>query len=281
MTYREAVEEARNLLKENGVEEYQYDAQFLLEELFEIDRSRYFLCQNDEISSEKYAIYRNAIERRSSREPLQYITGKAYFMGYEYKVTPNVLIPRMDTECLVERVEKIVRNWDNPGNVLDMCTGSGCIVTSLTLRNPAKIQEAVGADISAKALEVAEYNVKKLACSKVSLVESDLFSNIQGKYSLIVSNPPYIRTEVIEGLMEEVKDHEPFNALDGHEDGLYFYEKITEQSLDYLLPGGSLCYEIGYDQGEQVVTIMQNNGFKDCEIYKDLAGLDRVVIGHL
>ncbi|MGN0161703.1 MAG: peptide chain release factor N(5)-glutamine methyltransferase [Lachnospiraceae bacterium] len=281
MTYIEVVEEGRRILREAGVVEYSYDALFLLEEILGINKTRYLLIQREEIPESFYEQYMEAVHRRALREPLQYITGRAYFMGYEYKVNPGVLIPRMDTECLVEHAESVIRQWQVPGRILDMCTGSGCIVTSLTLRNKTKIEEGVGVDISPAALSVARENAGNLSCENVRFLESDLFSKVEGKFSLIVSNPPYIPTEVIEGLMAEVKEHEPFNALDGHEDGLFFYEKITEQSHHFLLPGGSLCYEIGYDQGEQVVAMMEKNGFKDCRVYKDLAGLDRVVAGHL
>lgn len=281
MTYSEAVETGRRLLRDAEIEEYSYDALFLLEEILGMTKTRYLLCRKETMVEEDYESYMEAIHRRALHEPLQYITGRAYFMGYAYQVNPSVLIPRMDTECLVERVECVVRQWKEAGSILDLCTGSGCIAISLLLRNPTGITEAVGVDVSPEALTVAKENARALSCAKVRFVESDLFDHVEGKFSLIVSNPPYIPTEVIAGLMKEVKDHEPFSALDGHEDGLFFYQKITEESVKYLLPGGSLCYEIGHDQGEQVVEIMKKNGYQDCRVYKDLAGLDRVVMGHL
>ena len=198
-------------------------------------------------------------------------------MGYEFWVNENVLIPRMDTECLVIEAEKLLNG--NSANILDMCTGSGCIITSLMLRNPK--MSGMGTDISEDALAVAKKNATRLSCENVSFIQGDLFENITGKFDMIVSNPPYIRTNVITGLMEEVRSYEPYNALDGHEDGLYFYREITKNASKYLKEDGFLCYEIGHDQGVDVIRIMEENHFKDCRVIKDLAGLDRVVTGHL
>lgn len=277
-TYENALMQGRQILKAAGVEEFETDAFLLMSELLEMSRTAYFMRQKDEMSEAAYEVYMKAVERRKMREPLQYITGRAYFMGYEFAVNPAVLIPRMDTECLVVEVEKLIPK-NAEVKVLDMCTGSGCIITSLALRNP--MISGVGADISEGALVVAKENATRLDCRNVSFRHSDLFQNIEGKYDVIVSNPPYIRTEVIRGLMEEVKSYEPYNALDGLEDGLHFYREITMASLSFLEQGGFLCYEIGHDQGDAVVNIMQDNGFKNCRIVKDLAGLDRVVIGNL
>lgn len=280
-TYESALSQGRLYLKEAGIEEYQVDGFLLMSELLGISRTDYFMKQKCEMPGTDYERYMVAVKRRCTREPLQYITGHACFMGYEYNVTPAVLIPRMDTECLVIEVEKILKeHWNEVVlNVLDMCTGSGCIITSLLLRNERI--KGIGADISKEALEVAIDNAKKLECDNIEFIQSDLFQNIQGKYHIIVSNPPYIRTEVIKSLMEEVKTFEPYNALDGYEDGLHFYRKITAESVNYLEAGGYLCYEIGHDQGEDVVAIMEDNGFKNCRVIKDLAGLDRIVIGKL
>lgn len=280
-TYENALNMGRQMLQDAGIEEFANDGFLLMEELLGITKTAYFMKQKDVISEADYDKYMLAVNRRVQREPLQYITGHAYFMGYEFDVTPAVLIPRMDTECLVVEVEKILAQFDRNLEcaVLDMCTGSGCIITSLALRNPRI--SGVGADISESALSVAKANADKLDCRNVRFVHSDLFQNIEGKYKLIVSNPPYIRTEVIKGLMEEVKSFEPYNALDGLEDGLHFYRDITAKALEFLEPGGMLCYEIGHDQGADVVKIMEDSGFKNCRVVKDLAGLDRVVIGNL
>lgn len=274
-TYEQALKEGRKLLLEAGITEYQVDGFLLMSEVLGITRTDYFMKQKDTLSDADYERYMEAVQRRKVHEPLQYITGHAYFMGYDFMVNEDVLIPRMDTECLVVEAEKIIMN--HPFDILDMCTGSGCILISLALRNP--LVKGLGVDISKKALKVAQQNAERLQCSNVTFLQSNLFENISGKFDMIVSNPPYIRTSVIEELMEEVKGYEPYNALDGHEDGLYFYEKITGRALEYLNDGGFLCYEIGYDQGSDVVCIMEKNGLKNCRVIKDLAGNDRVVIG--
>lgn len=275
-TYEMAIKQAKDILRNAGVEEYETDAFLLMEDLLGMTRTQYLLRGKSEMPEADLVRYEEAVAKRADHIPLQYITGKAYFMGFEYMVNPNVLIPRMDTECLVVEVEKIIKS-NNFSSVLDMCTGSGCIITSLALRN--KIN-GLGVDISAGALGVAVENAKRLQCQNVEFLESDLFTLVEGKYQIIVSNPPYIKTEVIDGLMDEVKCYEPYGALDGHEDGLYFYEKITKEAIKYLTDDGFLCYEIGCDQGTDVVAIMENAGFKNCKVIKDLAGLDRIVIGN-
>ena len=276
-TYEQALNEGREKLLEAGIEEYAVDAFLLMSESLGISKTAYYMKQKDIISDADYETYMSVIARRQTHEPLQYITGRAYFMGYEFWVNENVLIPRMDTECLVIEAEKLLNG--NSANILDMCTGSGCIITSLMLRNPK--MSGMGTDISEDALAVAKKNATRLSCENVSFIQGDLFENITGKFDMIVSNPPYIRTNVIKGLMEEVRSYEPYNALDGHEDGLYFYREITKNASKYLKEDGFLCYEIGHDQGVDVIRIMEENHFKDCRVIKDLAGLDRVVTGHL
>lgn len=278
-TYFDVVNQAKDLLREAGITEYDVDAKWLLLELFQMSRLQYLLKQKEMMPENEQQRYMEAIGRRANREPLQYIVGYAYFMGYQFITGPGVLVPRHDTECLVEEVEKILETMDRKNNlhILDMCTGSGCIALSLALRNE-KI-DGVGVDISGEALVIANANKDALQCHRIDFVQSDLFRNVQGKFDLIVSNPPYIRTKVIEGLMSEVRDYEPLGALDGHEDGLYFYDQITKNAGSYLADGGYLCYEIGHDQGPDVFRLMEQNGFDNCRIIKDLAGLDRVVIG--
>lgn len=284
ITYEQALSEGRSRLQESGIEEYAVDGFLLMSEILGMTKTAYYMRQKDIIPDKDYEKYMTAVHRRQNREPLQYITGHAYFMGYDFAVNPDVLIPRMDTECLVLETEKIIKqsnvtDTDGKCRLLDMCTGSGCILVSLALRNP--MIEGLGADISEKALKTAKENARRLQCENAEFIRSDLFEDISGKFDIIVSNPPYIKTGVISSLMEEVKTYEPYNALNGHEDGLYFYEKITKQSLNFLDDGGFLCYEIGYDQGAEVVSVMTENGFKNCRVIKDLAGLDRVVTGCL
>lgn len=282
MTYEKALHEGRELLKNSGITEYETDGFLIMSELLGITRTQYFMQQKDIMPNESYDIYMKAVNERCSHKPLQYITGKAYFMGYEFKVNENVLIPRMDTETLVIESEKLISKYygdKESVKVLDMCTGSGCIAVSLALRNPKTYVTAV--DISDKALETAVNNADILGCKNVTFISSDLFDNISDKYDIIISNPPYIRTDEINRLMEEVRCYEPYGALDGCEDGLFFYRKITQEAASHLNENGVMCYEIGCDQAQAVTAIMEKCGFKNCNVIRDLAGLDRVVTGNL
>ena len=193
-------------------------------------------------------------------------------MGLPFFVNESVLIPRQDTEVLVETALAMMKP---ECRLLDMCTGSGCIL--LSLAKLGTVAEGVGVDISEGALKVAERNRENLGLPQVRLVHSNLFESVEGVFDMIVSNPPYIPTEDIEDLMREVRDHEPHLALDGSKDGLLFYRKLAEESGRYLVPGGSLLFEIGYDQGGAVSQLLDQAGFKDIHVKKDLAGLDRVV----
>ena len=273
MTLREAYEYGKEQLNLEGVDDADLDAGYLLEFVTGISRTMYYLKMQETISAEHEALYRSCIETRASHIPLQHITGVQEFMGLEFCVNEHVLVPRQDTEVLVESVLEVLK----PGmKILDMCTGSGCILISLLKHG--QVSKGVGADISEEALAVAERNCEKLGV-KADLLKSDLFENISGRFDVIVSNPPYIRTAVIEELKEEVKFHDPFIALDGKEDGLYFYRKIVEKSPEYLNDGGKLYFEIGHDQGEDVKNLMEQAGFEEVTVKKDLAGLDRVVFG--
>ena len=273
MTLREAYKYGQKQLNEASIEDADLDAWYLLELVTGINRTMYYLKMQEAISSEQEEVYRKYIDARASHIPVQHITGVQEFMGLEFSVNEHVLVPRQDTEVLVESVLKVLK--PNMA-VLDMCTGSGCILISL-LKHCIGAQ-GVGVDVSKEALKVAKMNCEKLGV-EAELVQSDLFENVLGRYDVIVSNPPYIRTAVIEELKEEVKCHDPFIALDGKEDGLYFYRKIVENSANYLNEGGKLYFEIGHDQGEDVKKLMEQAGFVDVEVKKDLAGLDRVVFG--
>lgn len=273
MTLREAYEYGQEELKRAKIEEAGIDAWYLLEFTTGISRTMYFLQMQEEMSLEQEAAYRNHIAARASHIPLQHITGVQEFMGLEFAVNEHVLIPRQDTEVLVESVLEVLK----PGmSVLDMCTGSGCILISL-LKNRKNVT-GVGVDISEEALKVARKNRDSLEV-EAKLIQSDLFENVEGKYDIVISNPPYIRTSVIEELKEEVKFHDPFLALDGKDDGLYFYREIVEKSSEYLKKCGKLYFEIGHDQGEDVKKLMEQAGFTKVTVKKDLAGLDRVVFG--
>ena len=273
MTYREAIETGTRILQKENIADAKIDAWYLLQMACKIDRNFYYLHEEDELTAEQQSEYESTVHKRAEHVPLQYIIGEQEFMGLKFKVNSNVLIPRQDTETLVEEALRVVE----PGmRVLDLCTGSGCIIISLA-KNVADIS-CTGSDISKQALLVAKENAKANEV-EVEWERSDLFENISGTFDLIVSNPPYIPTGEIPGLMPEARDFEPVDALDGKEDGLYFYRIITEKSPEYLTSDGYLYFEIGYDQGEAVSAMMRQCGYTQVEVIKDLAGNDRVVKG--
>lgn len=276
MTYRELYEAGKERLAEAGIEEAALDARLLLEFVCHTGRNDLLVHGDREVEKADEARCRELIAQRSAHIPLQHLTGVQEFMGLEFAVNEHVLIPRQDTEILVEEV---MRNLHDGFRILDMCTGSGCIL--LSLLHYSNDCSGVGADISQEALAVAQRNAESLGERKADFVRSDLFERIEGRFEIIVSNPPYIRTDVIGTLMDEVRLHEPPGALDGREDGLYFYRRIVEECRQYLCRGGQLFFEIGYDQKEAVTALMENAGFKDVTAVKDFAGLDRVVYGCL
>lgn len=276
-TYKDALEYGKQRLLECEIEDANLDAWLLLEYVSGISRSWYFIHENEEISEDDIEEYQILIEQRGKHIPLQQLTKEAYFYGMKFFVNENVLIPRQDTEVLVEQVLSLSKEKENL-KLLDMCTGSGCILLAL-LAN-LKQASGTGVDLSEKALEVAQRNGKELGI-EVSWVQSDLFDKVSGSYDIIVSNPPYIETSVIEGLMDEVKLYEPRMALDGTEDGLFFYREITMQAGKYLKNNGILAFEIGYNQGKAVSEFMKENGYKEVQVLQDLAGLDRVVTGRI
>ena len=328
------VQEIRNMvsgrLQAAGIEAYDYETWVFLEWKLGISRMDYYMDPMREIKERDMADLEEALQEREKRIPLQYLMGHTDFMGYDFYVDHRVLIPRQDTECLVEEAVKFVkdrqllyayqhrmaenragqeaekesidqdaekqeagRGIEKPAasqetaeavRVLDLCSGSGCIGISIKLLCPdARVSLA---DLSEGAVEVAGQNADKLQAD-VRILQGDLFEALQQlpeserRFDLIVSNPPYIPTKVVEGLMPEVRDHEPHLALDGTEDGLAFYRQISRQAADYLLPGGGLYYEIGAEQGESVSGLLRQYGFHDISLQKDLAGLDRIVKGIL
>ena len=288
MTYRELYEEGKETLASAGITEADLDTRLLLEFVCKTDRNTLLVHGDRKVNAEEEASFRALLDRRRARIPLQQLTGVQNFMGLDFGVNEHVLIPRQDTEILVEEV---LQNLHDGMRVLDMCTGSGCILISLL--HYSNNCTGVGADISAEALEVAEENAGRLlegitrgmpdmdGIRKIEFIQSDLFENITGSFDLIVSNPPYIQTAVIDSLMPEVRDNEPRLALDGSEDGLLFYRRIVQESVRYLKCGGMLFFEIGYDQGEAVSRLMEQAGFLEVRVIKDYGGLDRVVYGTL
>ena len=277
---RALVREAAEKLSRAGIEEAHLDARLLLEYAAGITVQDYMMDPCQVLREEKVQAYHEAVEKRAARIPLQHITGQQEFMGYPFRVNEHVLIPRQDTETLVEcALEKLEPEME----VLDLCTGSGCIAASLYLIGkkqgkvfPDRCFDA--ADISAEALDTARENCRALG-AQVRLIHSDLFERIEGSYDMIVSNPPYIRRGVIEGLQEEVRLHDPYIALDGHEDGLYFYRRIADEAGRHLKWGGWVLLEIGHDQSKDVSRLLAEAGFTCIQGKKDLAGLDRVVMG--
>ncbi len=271
-TLEDALLKGRFLLKENGIADGDIDAWYLLAYYFQVNRVRYYMQSAITITEEQYGQYLQLVLKRSKHIPLQYITGEQEFMGFKFLVTKEVLIPRQDTEILVEEVLKVSKGKD----VLDLCTGSGCIIISLA--KLGEIKKAVGADISKGALSVARENDKQLQAD-VTFIESDIYTQVRGDFDIIISNPPYVPTHDIDELMEEVKEHEPILALDGRQDGLYFYRTIINGLKQFLKPDGYIFFEIGYDQGEPVSKLLQEAGIMDIRTIKDLAGFNRVVGG--
>ena len=271
----------RDFLETSGIAEYDLDAWYLFSHVFHMDKAHYYLRGRDvaEVSGEDLSRYMDLLLKRAGRTPLQHILGTQDFMGLTFFVNEHVLIPRQDTETLVETV--LSENTCKELSVLDMCTGSGCIAVSLAALGGYRTVE--GADISEPALAVAERNARQILKDRtgamVKFRHSDLFSGFskEERYDLIVSNPPYIPTKVIEGLEPEVRDFEPKNALDGSEDGLSFYRRLAGESPSYLNEGGRVYFEIGYDQGQAVSDLLAANGFSRIRVIKDLAGKDRVV----
>ncbi len=273
MTLREAWNLGKKRLTAAEVPDADLDAWYLLEWCTDVSRSHYLAYPDEIISHDQEEQYRASLVKRERRIPLQQITGEQEFMGLSFYVNEHVLIPRQDTEILVEETAKFLRDGMQ---FLDLCTGSGCILLSLLHLKPGV--EGTGVDLSPEALKVAEKNRERLG-AKAALIQSDLFDKIESAFDVIVSNPPYIKRAEIETLMDEVRLHEPYMALDGHEDGLYFYRKIAEEAPKYLRAGGGLFLEIGCDQGACVAELLRQQGFAEVKVVKDLAGLDRVVEG--
>lgn len=273
MNLKEALCMGEQRLNEAQIADARIDAWLLLEWVTGISRANYFMDPCKELSEKESEAYVQAVEKRCQRIPLQHITGEQEFMGFPFHVNEHVLIPRQDTECLVETA---LEKYEPDMRVLDMCTGSGCIIISV--EKLCKNGDFTGCDISEKALAVAKKNAKRLS-AHTELIQSDLFENVNGRFDMILSNPPYIRTAVIDELEEEVRCHDPRIALDGREDGLYFYRRIIDEARDHLVNGGWLLFEIGHDQREDVKALMKEAGYQEITARKDLAGLDRVVFG--
>ncbi len=277
MTRREVFDRATELLRSAGIESAKSDAGILLEYITGVTVNDLLIHPEEELPNDPADEYMSAVRKRMTRIPVQYITGRQEFMGLEFGVNENVLIPRFDTEVLAEEA---IRLGLSHMKILDMCTGSGCIL--LSLLHYSHDCTGIGVDISEGALDTAKKNAAALGID-AEFILSDLFEGLDSdklKFDLIISNPPYIASDVIPTLMSEVKDHEPHLALDGSPDGLKFYRRIVSESPSFLHKGGILLMEIGYDQGEAVSGLMEKSGFGDVAVIKDLAGNDRVIKGH-
>lgn len=286
MNLRDNCREAAEKLRIAGIPEAELDAWYLLEYVTGVSRAVYFADPDRELTEHQQETYDTCIRKRAQRIPLQHITGVQEFMGLVFQVNEHVLIPRQDTETLVEEALRLIRNGrvpeaDGEIKLLDLCTGSGCILLSV-IHYVQKIRglavKGTGGDLSQQALRTAETNAKQFGID-AEFIKSDLFEELTGKYDMILSNPPYIRSADIEELAPEVRLHDPRMALDGSDDGLAFYRRITSDSVEFLNNGGILMFEIGFDQALDVSDLMRQHGFSDVTVKKDLAGLDRVVYG--
>ncbi len=289
MTFFRLLTEGIRHLESCGDKDAALDARELLLAAFHMDLAHYLLnrmqeYEGDEFHQKAEGLYREMIVRRGRRVPLQQILGRAWFMGLEFYVNRHVLIPRQDTETLVELVLKDCEkrqaakaHW-RP-SLLDICTGSGCIAVSLAAIG--EFSQVAGTDISEEALGVARLNAERLLDGQgILFFRGDLFGALPHDgmlYDIVTSNPPYIPTGVIASLEPEVREHEPRLALDGSQDGLYYYKRIAAEADAYLAPGGGIYLEIGHDQGEAVCALMHGNGYEDVRVFCDLAGHDRVV----
>ena len=273
MTYQELLTTAKNAFTEVEIREPDIDAKLLLLHVTGFSSAELFLHLPDEAPREKEEKFLELVEKRKTRYPLQYIIGEQEFYGLSFKVSQDCLIPRADTEILIDEVLKVLKDGDE---LLDTCTGSGCVL--ITLMKHRKLKSATGLDISEKALNMAKENAKRHEVNP-KWIHSDLFEKVTDKYDVITSNPPYIDSEVLKGLQPEVKDFEPNMALDGGKDGLEPYRPLCEGAFNHLKDGGYFLTEIGYDQGEAVRKIFEEAGFSEVEVIKDLAADDRVVKG--
>lgn len=257
------------------------EATLLLGKLMNVDKVHIYTHGKEQVPDEIVNKFLEAIEKRSKGYPIQYIIKEKEFMGLNFYIEEGVLIPRPDTEIIVEYILEYIdkRHSQEQINILDIGIGSGAI--GLSIAYYKKNVHVCGVDISHKALEVANINKDRFNLSNVKLIKSDLFEKIseEEKFHIIVSNPPYIPTEDMESLQEEVKNYEPRTALDGGKEGMDFYRRIIPESKNYLKEEGLLIFEIGYHQAKDVSHIMIENGFKDIKILKDLQGLDRAVLG--
>lgn len=271
---------ATKMLKSKKIDTARLDSQLILGKVLNKDKIYLMINNSEEVEEEKKEEFLKLVNKRMENMPVRYILGEVDFMGLDFYIEEGVLIPRSDTEVLVEEVLKIIGE-DEKLYVCDLCSGSGAIGISLAYYRKNIMVDLI--DFYEKPEEISKKNIiKNNLENQVKFIKSDLLKEpIKSlkKYDIIVSNPPYIKEDVIETLMDDVKNYEPRSALSGGDSGLIFYERIVEESKKVLKENGILAFEIGYDQGDSVSNIMKNNGYIDIKVVKDLAGLDRVVIG--
>jgi len=281
---KELLKVGENRLKNAGVEDAKIDAEQLLMHVLHYDKKKIFMNWSKPLEEDDCMDYFDILDRRSAGEPSQYIIGEQEFMGIPFIVDSRVLIPRQDTEILVEKVHAYAVSKRKPLKLLDLCTGSGAIAVSLAVKNPSlKISAS---DISEEALDVATSNAASTdVLKKINFIKSDLFDNFKTglgkpKFDIIVSNPPYIKHSVLQTLQREIYEHEPMIALDGGEDGLTYYRRIIKDAPDFMKNDSSLFLEIGYDQAEAVVKLINDGGRyrEDIEVIQDLPGQDRIIV---
>ena len=277
MRIDEALNIANRMLSQNSISDAKSKARRVLANVLGKTKEYILIHSEEEISDDLYREFIDKVDRLNKFEPIQYIIGSQEFMGLDFYVDNKVLIPQPDTEVLVEEVLKNISNQEERLIVLDLCTGSGAIAISIAKYAPNSIVYA--SDISSGAIKIAEKNSKKNGVN-ISLLESNIFENISNtlKFDIVVSNPPYVESDVIKDLDKEVQN-EPRIALDGGKDGLDFYRRIIKESKDYINQGGFLFLEIGYNQKEKVMKLLEENEYKDIYSRKDYAGNDRIVVG--
>ena len=275
MNIKEAIIFGTKYLDESNISDSKFKCRILLSNILNISKEYLLIHDNEKLDLKKEMKYKEYLVRLANNEPIQYIIKKQEFMKMNFYVDENVLIPQPDTEILVEEVIDKFKNYKEKLKILDLCTGSGCIAVSIA--KYIKNAEVCASDISKEALKIAKLNAKENEV-EINFVESDLFENIEeNDFDIIVSNPPYIESKIIETLDEEVKK-EPILALDGGKDGLNFYRKIILNARKYLKENGFLMLEIGYNQKEEVIKLLETQDYKEIYCKKDLAGNDRVII---
>ncbi len=277
MLMQDALKKGISILKNAGIETYKLDAEIIMMFVLNIDKIK-LITTNNELTKVQENNFWNKINDRKTFKPISYITNKAYFMDYEFYVDERVLIPRSDTEILIELATSYIKNY-NYNSIMDIGTGSGCIPISLCLLTGC---DALAIDISNDALDVAKINAHKYNVNdKITFINSDLFENVIGTVDVLISNPPYINKLDMDTLMKDVIDFEPTNALYGGIDGLDFYRDIINNAHNYINNNGMIFFEIGYDQGLAVQNLLLHKNFENVNIVKDYKGFDRVVYGKL